>query len=283
MKWYSKYLSVFEKPFDPTNTALIEEIRSNLKKRQSNNPEVSVVVIAHNEETRLLACLWSLSELASKYSMEIIGVDNNSSDRTADVFRATGLPWYFEEKKSCGYARNCGRMHARGKYYICIDSDTMYPPLYVDKLVDKLEQPGIVAVSSLWSFVPDKQFPSWKLFIYETLRDITIWLQSFKRPELSVRGMVFAYNLEYGRKVEYRCDIKRGEDGAMAFGLKKFGKIAFVRARKARAISSSETLRSQGGLLAAYKIRLKIGIKQFRGYFRKLDFYKDEDSNLIKH
>lgn len=283
MKWYSKYLSVFEKPFDPSQVELFQEIRTNLEKLQSNNPVVSVVVIAHNEETRLLSCLWSLSNQKTKYPMEIIGVENNSSDRTADVFRASGIPWYFEEKKSCGYARNCGRMHARGKYYICIDSDTMYPPLYIEKLVDKLEEPGIVAVSSLWSFVPDKQFPAWKLYIYETLRDISLWLQSYKRPELSVRGMVFAYNLEFGRKVDYRCDIKRGEDGAMAFGLKKYGKIAFVRDRKARAISSSDTLRAQGGLFTAYQIRLKLLFKNIRGYFTKLDYYKDEDSNMIKH
>lgn len=283
MKWYKKYLPVFEKPYDATNTVVIEEVKTKLKKLQCSQPLVSVVVIAHNEDQRLLACLWSLSDNCTTYPIEIIGVENNSSDRTADIFEASGIPWYFEEQKSCGYARNCGRMHAKGKYYICIDSDTMYPPLYIETLVRMLEKPGIVAVSSLWSFLPEKRFPAWKLVIYESLRDINLWFQSFKRPELSVRGMVFAYNLEFGKNVDYRCDIIRGEDGMMAFGLKQYGKIAFVRSRKARAMSSSNTLRNQGSLFHAYSIRLSLAIKRLRGYFMKSEFYKDQDSNLIKN
>jgi glycosyltransferase involved in cell wall biosynthesis len=283
MKWYSKYLTVFEKPLDDTDPAIFEEVKKNMQKIQSDKPLVSVVVIAHNEEKRLLACLWSLSESKTSYPIEIIGVENNSADRTAEVFKATGIPWYFEEQKSCGFARNCGKQHAKGKYYICIDSDTMYPPLYIETLVRKLEEPGIAVVSSLWSFVPDKQFPAWKLRIFEALRDVNLWLQSFKSPELSVRGMVMAYNLDWGRNVEYRCDIIRGEDGMMALGLKKYGKIAFIRSKKARAMSSCNTLQGQGSLFNAYLIRLHHVRRKLKGYFVGKEVYKDEDSNIIKN
>lgn len=286
MKWYKKYLSVFEKPFEEANQVVLEEVRANLYKLQNSHgdwPLVSVVIIAHNEEQRLLACLWSLSDSITNFPIEFIGVDNNSSDHTAEVYKAAGIPWYFEEKKGPGFARSCGSLHAKGKYYICIDSDTMYPPLYIETLVSRLEKPGVVAVSSLWSFLPEKKFPAWKLFIYESLRDVSLWLQSFKRPELCVRGMVFAYNLEFGRNVNYHCDIIRGEDGMMAFNLKKYGKIAFVRSRKARVMSSSNTLRNQGSLFHAYKIRLNILIKRLKGYFVKSEFYKDQETNLIKN
>jgi len=282
MNWYNKYLSVFEKPFDTVPQATIEEIRGKLKQVQSASPLVSVVVIAHNEEQRLLSCLWSLCENITSYSMEIIGVENNSSDRTADVFNAVEIPWYFEEQKSCGYARNRGRLHAKGKYYICIDSDTMYPPLYIQTLVDELEKPGVAAVSALWSFVPNKQFPAWKLKIYESMRDINLCLQAFKRPELSVRGMVFAYNLDYGRNIEYRCEIIRGEDGAMAFGLKKYGKIVFIKSRQARAVTCNSTLKAEGSLFNALTKRILKAFRYIGGYFVKKGDYKDMDSNLIK-
>lgn len=39
-------------------------------------------------EKHLLACLWSLSEMQCKYPVEIIGVDNESKDRTAEIFQA---------------------------------------------------------------------------------------------------------------------------------------------------------------------------------------------------
>lgn len=54
---------------------------------------------------------------------------------------------------------SCGLNHARGKYYICIDSDTIYPKKYIETLVKTLEKPDTVAVSSLWSYIPDKQHP----------------------------------------------------------------------------------------------------------------------------
>lgn len=282
MKWYSKYLPVFEQPFDSSNAELIENIRSRLKRLQSDQPLVSVVIIAHNEEQRLLACLWSLSESKTHYPIEFIGVDNNSSDRTSEVYNALGIPWYLEEKKGPGYARSCGSIHAKGKYYVCIDSDTMYPPMYIETLVSRLEKAGVVAVSSLWSFVPDKRFPAWKLHIFEFARDLNLWIQSFKRPELCVRGMVFAYNHVYGKKIGYHCNIIRGEDGMLAFELKQYGKIDFVWNRKARAITSNSMLYAQGGLFNAYRIRMKIAWKRAKGYFVKSNEYKNMDSNMIK-
>lgn len=282
MTWYKKYLSIYEKPFSEVPKETISEIQSKLKKLECNNPLVSVVVIAHNEEKRLLSCLWSLSETTCKYPLEIIGVDNNSTDQTAEVFESVGLIYYTELQKSCGYARRCGLEHAKGKYYICIDSDTMYPPKYIETLVKELMKPDIVAVSSLWSYIPDKDHPWWGVKIYEFLRDAHLFIQSFKRPELSVRGLVFAYKIEYGRKVGYRVELKRGEDGSMALGLKKYGKIAFVRKRKARAVTGYGTVSADGSFFNSFKVRAIKYIKGISKYFTKTTDYKDEESNLIK-
>ena len=99
--------------------------------------------------------------------------------------------------------------HAKGKYHINIDSDTMYPPKYVELMVNALERPGIVAVCSLWSYIPDETHPWLGLKVYETARDVHLWMQSFKRPELSVRGLVFAYRTEYAKRTGIRTDIIR--------------------------------------------------------------------------
>ncbi len=282
MTWYKKYLSVYEKPFHEASQTIISQVKENIRHLQSDQPLVSVVVIAYNEEKHLLANLWSLSDSRCKYPLEIIGVDNDSSDRTAEIFQVTGVPFYTEHQHSCGYARRCGLAHARGKYYICIDSDTLYPPQYVETLVNQLEKPGIVAVSSLWSYIPDQQHPWLGVKLYELLRDTHLYLQSFKRPELSVRGLVFAYNTEYGRKVGYRVDIIRGEDGSMALGLKKYGKICFVRKRKARAVTGYNTVGQDGSFFNSFKIRVIKNIKNIGNLFTRKTEYKDEDSNLIK-
>lgn len=282
MKWYSKYLQVYEKPFAEAPQSVIEEVRRNIAQLQSDSPLVTVSLIGYNEEKHLLASLWSLSEMKCKYPVEIIGVDNESKDRTAEIFRACGVPYYTETQHSCGFARLCGLNHARGKYHINIDSDTMYPPKYVEMMVDALERPGIVAVSSLWSYIPDKDHSPLGLKFYEFVRDTHLWLQSFKRPELSVRGLVFAYHTEYAKKTGIRTDIIRGEDGYLALQLKKYGRIAFVRNRKARAVTGYGTVGADGSLFNSFKVRFVKGMKSIGGIFTKKEEYKDEDSNLIK-
>lgn len=282
MKWYTKYLQVYEKPFADAPQDIIDEVRNKLAKLQNSQPMVTVSLIGYNEEKHLLACLWSLSEMICKYPVEIIGVDNESTDRTAEVYQATGIPYYTENQHSCGFARLCGLNNAKGKYHINIDSDTLYPAHYVETMIKVLEKPGIVAASSLWSYIPDKDHSWIGLKFYEFARDVHLYLQSFKRPELSVRGLVFAYRTDYARQIGIRTDIRRGEDGSLALGLKKYGKIAFVRKRKARAVTGYGTISADGSLLNSFKIRIIKALKEMGGLFYKKEVYKDKDNNLIK-
>ena len=261
MKWYTKYLQVYEKPFADAPQDIIDEVRNKLAKLQNSQPMVTVSLIGYNEEKHLLACLWSLSEMICKYPVEIIGVDNESTDRTAEIYQATGIPYYTENQHSCGFARLCGLNNAKGKYHINIDSDTLYPPHYVETMIKVLEKPGIVAASSLWSYIPDKDHSWIGLKFYEFARDVHLYLQSFKRPELSVRGLVFAYRTDYARQIGIRTDIRRGEDGSLALGLKKYGKIAFVRKRKARAVTGYGTISADGSLLNSFKTRIVKALK----------------------
>ena len=130
MKWYSKYLPVYEKPFAEVPAETVAEVRAKLAERQSDRPLATVSVIACNEEKRLTACLWSLAEQRCRYPMEIIATDNLSKDRTAEIFETLGLPWQRETTPGCGHARLCGLNRARGKYHINIDADTIYPPRF---------------------------------------------------------------------------------------------------------------------------------------------------------
>lgn len=282
MKWYTKYLQVYEKPYTEFPKTVFEEVHANIAKLQSNEPVVTVSVIGYNEEKHLLACLWSLSEMICKYPVEIIGVDNESKDHTAEIFHRCGIPYYTEHQHSCGFARLCGLNHAKGKYHINIDSDTMYPFRYVEIMVDALIKNKLVGVSSSWSYISDKQHSTFGLFMYETLRDAHLWLQSFKRPELSVRGLVFAYNVEYARKVGIRTDIIRGEDGYLAFQLKQFGKIGFVHNRKARAVTGYGTVGADGSFFNSFKVRVVRQLKNVASLFTKKTEYIDEDSNLVR-
>ncbi len=282
MKWYSKYSKVYNKAFSEEFYPICNEVKAHIQNMQSQNPVVTVSVIAYNEEYHLLACLWALSDMICKYPVEIIGVNNDSKDRTTDIFERCGIPYYNEKRHSCGFARQCGLNNARGKYHINIDSDTLYPPLYVQTMVDTLNKKGIVGVCSSWSYIPDENHPRWGIILFELMRDIHLWIQHFKRPELSVRGLVFGYDTKLGKEIGIRTDIIRGEDGFLAFKLKNYGRIMFIRSRKARAITGYGTMDGDGSFWHSFWFRIKKYSIRIGSIFYTKDEYKDDESNLIK-
>lgn len=283
MAWYNKYLQVYEKSYDEVAFKdIVSTVRSNLKSLQSDEPLVTVSVIAYNEEKHLLACLWALSEMKVQYPIEIIGVDNESKDRTAEIFRAVDMPYYTETQHSCGHARLCGLSHARGKYHVNIDADTLYPSQYVNILIGVMEKsPEVVGVSATWGYFPTENYSKYDLALYVFCRNLYLRVQSWKRPELSVRGLVFAYRTEEARKVGIRVHIVRGEDGALAFGLRQYGKIAIIFNREARVITGYGTVGNKG-LWKRFWVRISQIMGKFGSIFTAAKEYKDQDHNIVK-
>jgi hypothetical protein len=148
-------------------------------------------------------------------------------------------------------------------------------------MLDQLLKPGVVAVSATWSYFPDSNHSKLGLRLFEMCRDLFLWVQHFKRPELSVRGLVFAYNAELGKKEGYRVDIIRGEDGSMALSLKKYGKIKFVRDCRCKAITGYGTIGEQS-LWQSFVDHVKIQGKGLSRVFYKTDHYEDSEDNLLK-
>ena len=276
--WYDKYLSIYGKPFEDVSPSIVAEIKCQLASLQCIDPLVSIVVSAYNEEKRLTACLWSLSDMKTQYPIEILGVNNNSDDKTEDVFKALGVPYFNESRQSPGYARQCGLQNSKGKYHFYIDADTFYPSHYVNIMMKSLTRKNVVCASALWSFYPDAKHTSLSLFCYELVRDVFLWLQHFNRPELCVRGMTLAFKSEEAKKVKIRTDIRRGEDGSLALELKKFGDIKFVYNRMARPVTGYGTL-GQESLWQSFILHAKYQIKGISRIFYKTDHYEDTDDN----
>lgn len=280
MKWYSKYMDIYEKELDSISPSVFNEISGRMAEIQSSDPLVTVAVIAHNEETRLAACLWSLADQECKYPYEIVGVDNNSTDRTALVYEKCGIHSHSEKRQSPGWARAKGLENAKGRFTLTVDSDTMYPPHYVRIMTEQLLKDGIVGVCSIWSYYPDKDHSRFSLFSYELARDIYLWMQHFNRPELAARGAVFGHDTELARKVGIRTDLLRGEDGSLALGLKKYGKIKFIHKRKARPVTGYRSIDGDGSIFSRFIKVARMRMKSLLSMFTKTDTYKDSRDNL---
>lgn len=282
MKWYSKYLATYGKKAEEADLSCIDGIRSRIEAMQSSDPLITLAVIAYNEEPHIVSCLWSLSDLKTKYPIEIIVVDNDSSDRTAELIRQCGALYYKETQRSCGHARQCALNHARGKYYFTLDGDTLYPSCYVDMMMEKMKGKGVVAVGGEYTYFPDDEHSALSLKLYEICRDIYHWAQHFKRPELVVRGMVFACDTHLAQQEGIRTELKRGEDGSLALSLKKYGRIVFLFSQKARAVTGYRAASRHGGMFGMFISQCKRIMSNLSSFFTSKDHYEDGESNLIK-
>jgi glycosyltransferase involved in cell wall biosynthesis len=91
---------------------------------------LSIVIPAFNEESLIESCLQSIStSLAANYkpgfTSEIIVVDNNSTDNTANLARQAGAQVVFEPINQIGRARNTGAAEATGDWLLFVDADSI--------------------------------------------------------------------------------------------------------------------------------------------------------------
>ena len=254
---------------------VFDEINQRLESIQSTKPIVSLVFIAYNEQGNVIRCIESLSKSETKYPFEIVFVDNNSSDKTAEQLKKLYVRYVFQKTQGCGVSRQLGMEQAKGKYILTGDADTLYSPQWVNEMMNELSKPGISCVYGRHSFISDDIFPRWKLTIYETLSDLMVIVRNFKRPFLSVLGMSMGYVREYGMKTGYVTANIRGEDGRLAFDLMKFGKIKTVFSNRSRVWTGVRTLSKDGSLTKAVWIRLHASISNIKSYVTVL---RDHDT-----
>lgn len=97
-------------------------------------PTISVVVPAFNEEKYLPRCLLSLKKQTYP-PLEIIVVDNNSSDKTAQIAKKFAAKVVFEKKQGMAYARDAGFKMAKGEIIARTDADSEVPPNWLMRIV----------------------------------------------------------------------------------------------------------------------------------------------------
>ncbi len=135
-------------------------------------PRVSVLIPARNEAHRIQPCLESLTTQTFG-AMEILVLDDQSTDDTADVIRRFGfvddddsaprrllhgspLPSGWKGKAwACWQLANA----ARGDYLLFTDADTVHHPQCVEKALELAQTPGEKAdLLSLW---PHQETRTW--------------------------------------------------------------------------------------------------------------------------
>ncbi|WP_405403543.1 glycosyltransferase [Streptomyces sp. NBC_01104] len=109
---------------------------------------VSVLVPAYNESKCIANTVRSL--VASDYPLEVIVIDDGSTDGTADLVDAMRLPGVrVVRQRNAGKpaALNNGIAHARHDIIVMMDGDTVFEPSTVRELVQPFADPRVGAVA----------------------------------------------------------------------------------------------------------------------------------------
>lgn len=109
---------------------------------------VSVIVPAYNESAGIEAAVRSL--LASDHPVEIVVVDDGSTDGTADLVESLRLPSVRVIRQANAgkpAALNTGIAAASYDLLVMVDGDTVFEPDAVRRLVQPFADPGVGAVS----------------------------------------------------------------------------------------------------------------------------------------
>jgi len=264
--WIDAFTYPYES-FEKIPQSVFDGINEGLDKIQSGSPVASIVITAWNEEVDILKTLGSLSKLATSIPLEIIVVNNNSTDHTQDTLEKLHVRSFFQPKQGWGPGRQMGMENARGKYILLADSDCIYPSCWADDLLNALQKPGVVSVYGRYSFIAEPGFPRWQLTILETLKDTMAEVRHIKKPYLNSYGMSMGFIKEFGLKEGFYNNNTRGEDGRMCHDLMKYGSVQQVRSSRSRVWTGPRTLKKEGTLTSALKTRLVREIKHFSIYF----------------
>ncbi|MCW2498613.1 MAG: glycosyl transferase family 2 [Frankiales bacterium] len=160
-------------------------------------PRVTALVVTYGHVDEIKDCLEALLKQRVRGGMEVVVVDNGSTDGTVDVVRQCVGPRLrlVEESTNTGYAAatNTGARLASGQQLLLVNPDCIVDSGAVQRLADHLDEtPGVGAVSALLRY-PDGSRQAF------CRRDLTLPLVLW---DLTWRGRAFdrAHRQDAGRR-----------------------------------------------------------------------------------
>lgn len=210
--------------------------------------KISIIIPAHNEESSIEATL--KAALSQDYpDFEVILVDNNCIDKTAEIAKSMGVKVFSEKNKGTQWARERGRKEATGEVIANIDADCLPDPDWLKSGVKYFSSPDVVSVGGPYDYYDAKLgFRKFSLFFQKNIySSFNILMQFFHRGAVSIGGNVFfrAKTLEKigGYDTSF---VFYGDDTDTAKRISKEGEVIFDRNLIVK--SSARRLKTQGSL-----------------------------------
>lgn len=125
----------------------------------TKTPLISVVIPAYNEENELPHCLYALTKQNLKEKVEVIVVNNNSTDKTEDIAKSYKARIVRENRQGLIFAKQAGCEKAVGKIIAVLDADNVPPKHWLRTIVELLSDNEVAAVTG--PYIIPKTAPWW--------------------------------------------------------------------------------------------------------------------------
>lgn len=234
----------------------VEELKKGLAKYRCENPEVSIVIPAYNEEKEIMRMLASFARMKPNYKTELIVVNNNSKDRTKEILLSLGVSVIDEPRQGISFTRQTGLEQAKGKYILNADGDSIYPEGWINCYVEALQDPQVTCVYGTYSFFPSADISRFTLGLYEGGVRLVSNMRKKKMDFFNVYGFNFAFRREQGLQAGgFNTTRQRWSDGWLAMMLAQVGKVQQVHDKRVQVWTSDRRIVIDGGIASAVKKR----------------------------
>lgn len=111
---------------------------------------VAVIIPCYNYAHYLKECVESVK--AQTYPVEIIVVDDGSTDNTQEVCRQLGVTYFWKENGGLASARNAGIAMSESEYIQCLDADDKLVPGAIEEHMKLMKDDTTIAQCALMEF-----------------------------------------------------------------------------------------------------------------------------------
>jgi glycosyltransferase involved in cell wall biosynthesis len=185
--------------------------------------KLSVVVPAYNEEKYIEPCLRAIRN--QSVELELVVVDNASSDNTAAIAEEYADVVVREDRKGVAFARERGWRSAHGDVIAFTDADTIVAPNWTEKIIEAMQGRAIAAYGPVYL---SDGLRHEKLLAKYGFTSFLLLNHLLGMPHFS--GQNFAVRREALEKVGgFNLKLRSAEDVDLSRRLSKLGEIKFIR------------------------------------------------------
>jgi cellulose synthase/poly-beta-1,6-N-acetylglucosamine synthase-like glycosyltransferase len=227
-------------------------------------PSVTFLVPIHNGEKYVKKCFDSLLGLEYPKEINIIAIDDGSTDNTAKIVRKyKNVQLIQQERRGKAAAMNNGLKHVKTELVACMDVDSFPKKDYLMKIIGHMEKKGTAVVT-----------PALKVSSSNTLLRKTQWIEYlymiFLRKAFSVLNSEFVIPGPGGM---YKTEALKKIGGFDEDNLTEDTEIAFRFQSKGYKITNSINAMVYTSIPGNFKSLFKQRVRWYRGYLNNVKKY----------